>query len=169
MGTVLESLREFLNAQSAPVQHLRLCPKCGNPLTYIDTTCWLYERDEAWTIHLPVCRNCESATDEAKITAKAIALVPPPLTLFHANAWRAAYTAALYESDQSKVTDRVLDAETEIALRVRELFQIPGDHIEEETDLDDAMYALHALRGMAQRNILMSVMNAGDADTKLAA
>jgi hypothetical protein len=33
-----------------------------------------------------------------------------------------------------------------LVTRARELFHSPGDNIEEEQAVDDAMYALHALR-----------------------
>jgi hypothetical protein len=33
-----------------------------------------------------------------------------------------------------------------LVLRAPELFDAPGDHIEEESVIDDAMYALRALR-----------------------
>jgi hypothetical protein len=33
-----------------------------------------------------------------------------------------------------------------LVLRALDLFHAPGDHIEEESEIDDAMYALRALR-----------------------
>jgi hypothetical protein len=41
---------------------------------------------------------------------------------------------------------RIADAELALVLRARELFHADEDHIEEEQALDEAMYALHALR-----------------------
>ena len=60
--------------------------------------------------------------------------------------WRELYRAALFETDKSKLSVRIADAELALVLRARELFHADEDHIEEEQALDDAMYALHALR-----------------------
>jgi hypothetical protein len=61
-------------------------------------------------------------------------------------AWRKLYTAALFEVDKTRLPDRIARAEEALALRARELFHVAGDNIEEGEALDDAMYALHALR-----------------------
>ncbi len=61
-------------------------------------------------------------------------------------AWRDLYKAALFELDESKFSQRIADAERALVERARELFHNGGDNIEEEHALDDAMYALHALR-----------------------
>ena len=60
--------------------------------------------------------------------------------------WPQLYKAALFESDASKVSARIAEAETALVTRSRELFHSAGDNIEEEQAVDDAMYALHALR-----------------------
>lgn len=60
--------------------------------------------------------------------------------------WAQSYKAALFELDANKVSDRITDAETALVKRARELFDSAGDNIEEEQAVDDAMYALHALR-----------------------
>ena len=59
--------------------------------------------------------------------------------------WRSLYTAALFEVDSSKLPQRIAEAESALIVRARELFHA-GDDIEEEEALDDAMYALQALR-----------------------
>ena len=41
---------------------------------------------------------------------------------------------------------RIAEAEKAILSRVRELFVVETDHIEEDQILDDALYALRALR-----------------------
>ena len=69
-------------------------------------------------------------------------LPPPP----KGKPWRELYLAALFEANTAELPDRIADAEKALALRARELFQTTGDHIEEEYAMDDAMYALHALR-----------------------
>jgi hypothetical protein len=60
--------------------------------------------------------------------------------------WPQVYKAALFELDANKIPDRIAQAETALVARARELFHSAGDNIEEEQAVDDAMYALHALR-----------------------
>lgn len=68
-------------------------------------------------------------------------------------AWRGLYRAALFEIDETKLPERIGQAEKAIALRARDLFHMAGDNIEEGQALDDAMYALHALRNRPQTNL----------------
>jgi len=70
-----------------------------------------------------------------------ITLGPP-----YKRVWAQFYKAALFELDANKVSDRISEAETALVTRARELFESAGDNIEEEQAVDDAMYALHALR-----------------------
>jgi hypothetical protein len=64
--------------------------------------------------------------------------------------WRDLYRAALFEVDNTRLPDRIAQAEEALVVRARELFHIAGDNIEEEQALDDTMYALHALRNTSQ-------------------
>jgi hypothetical protein len=64
----------------------------------------------------------------------------------HTRAWAQFYKTALFELDANKVSDRIVEAERALVIRARELFDSSGDNIEEEQAVDDAMYALHALR-----------------------
>ena len=64
--------------------------------------------------------------------------------------WKRLYTEALFEIDSSKLPERIAQAETALVVRARELFHAPGDNIEEQQALDDAMYALQALRSTYQ-------------------
>ncbi|HLZ43800.1 MAG TPA: hypothetical protein VKQ11_22735 [Candidatus Sulfotelmatobacter sp.] len=61
-------------------------------------------------------------------------------------AWHSLYQAALFETDRNKIPDRIAEAEEAILERVKELFVANTDHIEEDQVLDDALYALRALR-----------------------
>jgi hypothetical protein len=57
----------------------------------------------------------------------------------------------MYESDVNKLPQRIADAESAVAVRVRELAGASGDGFEEEESLDDAMCVLNALRGSLKR------------------
>lgn len=63
-----------------------------------------------------------------------------------AQGWKDLYVAALLEGDVDKIPSLIELAERAIVDRARELFSATGDHIQEEEALDDALYALHALR-----------------------
>jgi DNA-binding PadR family transcriptional regulator len=60
--------------------------------------------------------------------------------------WRDPYVAALMEADNDRMSVRITDAERVMLERARELFQASGDNIQEEEALDDALYALRALK-----------------------
>jgi hypothetical protein len=60
--------------------------------------------------------------------------------------WRDLYVAALMEADNDRMSVRITHAERVMFDRVRELFQASGDNIQEEEALDDALYALRALK-----------------------
>jgi hypothetical protein len=64
--------------------------------------------------------------------------------------WREVYKGALLESDRERLSLRIDEAERAILLRGRELFAIPADTSEEAAALDDALYALGALRTCLQ-------------------
>jgi hypothetical protein len=70
----------------------------------------------------------------------------PVSTLVTGDVWRDLYRAALIETDTARLSERIAAAEWALVLRARELFHTPGDHIEEQSAIDDAMYALQALR-----------------------
>jgi hypothetical protein len=61
-------------------------------------------------------------------------------------AWRDLYVAALMEADDEKMSVRIAQAERAILDRARELFNAPGDNLQERQALDDALYALRALK-----------------------
>lgn len=58
--------------------------------------------------------------------------------------WRALYRAAIFETNKSLVAKRVLEAEVAVVASLRELFDAPGDNLEEKEALEDALYTLHA-------------------------
>lgn len=65
----------------------------------------------------------------------------------NAYAWRALYRKAILECDAGALRQELPDAENAIVARAHELYQSTGAEAEVEKDaLDDAMYALHALK-----------------------
>jgi hypothetical protein len=64
----------------------------------------------------------------------------------HTKGWKDLYIAALLEGDKDKIPTLILEAEQAIVQRARELFKAQGDNAQEEENLDDALYALHALK-----------------------
>jgi hypothetical protein len=60
--------------------------------------------------------------------------------------WRELYRAALFEIDDQKLPSRIAEAERALLLRERELFTTASDDIEEQQAVNDALYALKALR-----------------------
>ncbi len=71
-------------------------------------------------------------------------------------AWRDLYLTALMEVDRDKTAARIAEAEHAILVRARELFKAPGDHIQEEEALDDALYALHALKNCLHAGLALA-------------
>lgn len=65
--------------------------------------------------------------------------------------WHDLYQAALFETDRDQVPERIAQAEQAIVARIQDLFMAMDDHIEEDQFLDDALYALQALRNCAGR------------------
>ena len=80
-----------------------------------------------------------------------------------ARLWKDLYTAALFEADPAKIQQRIAEAEKALVLRARELFSAPGDNIEEQESLDDAMYALHALGNAYNFSTNATAWNVGGA------
>jgi len=61
-------------------------------------------------------------------------------------AWHVLYHDALFERDHDQISEKIAAAELAILSRIKELFTVTADHIEEDVVLDDALYALRALR-----------------------
>ena len=71
----------------------------------------------------------------------------------HPGEWRVLYLAAIFEANRCAIPKRLSDAEEAIVRRTHELFRESGDTVETERDaLDDAKYALEALRVALEHN-----------------
>jgi hypothetical protein len=62
------------------------------------------------------------------------------------NEWRALYKAAIFETDKSRLSERLARAEWALVLRARELFHAGGETFQERQAIDAAVYALYVLR-----------------------
>ena len=60
-------------------------------------------------------------------------------------AWRALYLAALFENEEEPRARRISEAKHALVARARELFLTSEDHMQEESAIDEALQALHAL------------------------
>jgi hypothetical protein len=69
-----------------------------------------------------------------------------PTAQIQSEQWRDLYVAGLLEGDVQQLPRLIDQAERAIVARARVLFDTAGDHIQEEVSMDDAMYALHALK-----------------------
>jgi len=59
--------------------------------------------------------------------------------------WRALYVAALFETDEGRIVQRIDEAKKALVVRARELFQTAGDHLQEESAIEDTLQSLRAL------------------------
>ena len=60
--------------------------------------------------------------------------------------WQELYRAALFETDKTKIAERIAEAEQVIVARVRSLFHDPDTAWAEHNALDAAFYALNVLK-----------------------
>lgn len=73
----------------------------------------------------------------------------PPVPI-HAE-WKTLYRAAILEKDKSRICEKVSEAESAILGRGRDLFYSDAT-LEEREALDDALYALRALRSACEHS-----------------
>lgn len=67
-----------------------------------------------------------------------------------ARSWRQFYRAAILETDQNDIPDRIAEARKAIVCRMQELFFSTESHLDEREALTDAMYALQGLETSLQ-------------------
>jgi hypothetical protein len=60
--------------------------------------------------------------------------------------WSKLYAGALFESDRSRLSERIAEAEKAIVARAGELLNTTTDNIEEVQTIEDALYVLRALQ-----------------------
>jgi hypothetical protein len=60
--------------------------------------------------------------------------------------WKELYRAALFETDRSRLSERIAHAEWALALRSQQLFYEHGNHYVERQAVDAALYALFILK-----------------------
>ena len=183
---LVESFRELVTRASLCEQQRPVCLHCGATRQYRELNFQVYGTDQAWSIRVPFCDCEERATvphgHETGETSTALghesegtALAPEALEkkalrsigLPHfakGPEWRELYTAAVFERDKCRMSERIAHAEWALLLRARELFYAGGgDYSQEQQALEAAMYALNVLKShdkMARGNGGMTKINA---------
>ena len=59
--------------------------------------------------------------------------------------WRTLYIAALFENDNGRKRHRIVEAKDALVTRARELFHSKGNHVQEQSAIDDALHVLQLL------------------------
>ena len=59
--------------------------------------------------------------------------------------WKEVYKAALFEDDNTKIPQRIAEAETALAARALELFGASDDQVREQQAMENARYFLRVL------------------------
>jgi hypothetical protein len=72
-------------------------------------------------------------------------MLKPRTTTIPSPNWRALYQAALFETDRRRLPERIAAAERALILRGRELFSAEIVDFGEQREVNNALYALHAL------------------------
>jgi len=58
---LLQSLRDFLKAESLRPPLARQCPACGSVMEYLGATFYMGQSDGSWDVPLPICFTCAAA------------------------------------------------------------------------------------------------------------
>jgi hypothetical protein len=67
---LVESLKQFLTAQSAAPMQAQHCSECGGPIRYLQTQFWLMGEEQGWNVGLPYCPHCQAIPNK-KVTLAA--------------------------------------------------------------------------------------------------
>jgi len=59
--------------------------------------------------------------------------------------WRALYVAALFETDEERMVQRIDEAKKALVMRARELFQTAEDHLQEQSAIEETLQSLCVL------------------------
>ncbi|HEY3975146.1 MAG TPA: hypothetical protein VGM18_19220 [Candidatus Sulfotelmatobacter sp.] len=142
---LVESIGAFLSAMSSEPKQQRRCKRCGAVMRSFDATVRLDGTDSEWNLCLPVC-PCELALHRPLEQLKKECTVNTEGTASPIHkSWRELYTAAVFETDKSKLSERIAQAEWALTLRSRELFHAGSENLRERQAVDAAIFALHIL------------------------
>jgi hypothetical protein len=143
---LVESIRAFLTEMSLRAAHPRCCLQCGAVMQHLDVTIWLYGTDSGWNLRLPICPCRIESNPDDLTTQRGVSMnTGVALSPLKRN-WRELYTAAVFEPDRNKLSERIALAEWALAVRARELFHTDSEHFQERQAVDAAIAALQALR-----------------------
>jgi len=52
---LVELIQDFVDEQSLRTQLPPTCPRCGQAMSFLEATVWLYGSDSGWTLSFPAC------------------------------------------------------------------------------------------------------------------
>jgi len=67
-----------------------------------------------------------------------------------AEQWHELYVAALFENDPARTVSSITEARTALVKRARELFLAGGNHLEEQSAIDETLLALQTFERCTQ-------------------
>lgn len=67
-GHVRQQILDFFSARSASSLQPTRCPRCGQPMQYLDATFSVYGAEKQWNVRLPVCPCSTSSVSAAEAT-----------------------------------------------------------------------------------------------------
>ena len=74
-------------------------------------------------------------------------------------AWRTLYVAAIFETDEKRMAQRIAETKKAMVARAHELFQNAGNDVQEQSAIVEAFQSLRALE-----RCMMSSVASGDAE-----
>lgn len=68
--------------------------------------------------------------------------------------WKDFYMAAIFEDDDTKIPDRIVEAEKALAARAAEMFGTGDNQLREQQAMENAVYFLQLLRKISGKMVL---------------
>jgi hypothetical protein len=122
-----------------------------------DAENWLTKKSDTGFTVFTILRDSGniwlSVWSSAEATMEAGIQLTAPVTDASIPDWRELYKAALFEDDNSKILQRIAEAEVAVSARAGELFGTSGRQVREQHDIENALYFLGLLRKIETRII----------------
>jgi len=71
-GQLKQAIKDFLQAAAATPPVRLTCPRCGQPMRYVDTIFWLYGEERSFPIRLPQCPCAAEISELAQAAGDAL-------------------------------------------------------------------------------------------------